>query len=137
MIANLLRLAVLLILAAIVVAIWNDLVAHASERVIASIYWPGDGTVPKNFFGTSSGERYDARAMKCASIDHGLGERRYLSLGRNHAEVIINDRGPFVKGRKLDCTPAVNEALHLDGLGSVRDEPWPPLPTPRPSEATP
>jgi len=35
----------------------------------------------------------------------------------------------------LDCTPAVDKALHLGGLGSVRVEAYPPLPKARPVEA--
>ena len=35
----------------------------------------------------------------------------------------------------LDCTPAVDKALHLGGLGSVRVEAYPPLPKARPAEA--
>jgi hypothetical protein len=55
--------------------------------------------------------------------------------GRNNIDVTINDHGPYRKGRALDCTPAVDKALHLDGLGSVRVEPYPPLPKARPVEA--
>lgn len=103
-----------------------------SATVVASIYFPGDGTVPKNDYNTSSGERYDAKAMKCASPDLPLGTKLYLRHGRSAAEVTINDRGPWVAGRGLDCTPAVDKALHLDGLDRVKVDSWPPLPKPRP-----
>jgi hypothetical protein len=36
--------------------------------VLASIYYPGDGIVPKNNYQTSSGERYDHSAPKCAAL---------------------------------------------------------------------
>jgi hypothetical protein len=42
------------------------------------------------------------------------------------------------KGRLASAphaTPAVDKALHLGGLGSVRVEPYPPLPKARPVEA--
>lgn len=104
----------------------------ATVSVVASIYWPGDGIVSKNDYDTSSGQRYDPNAFTCAAHEGVLlGTKLTLYFGRNSAVVTINDRGPFVRGRSLDCTPAVDKALHLDGLGRVRVEPWPPLPRPR------
>ena len=103
--------------------------------VLASIYYPGDGIVAKNNYQTSSGERYDQSAHKCAALQWPLGTMLHLVHGRNNIDVTINDHGPYRKGRALDCTPAVDKALHLGGLGSVRVEPYPPLPKVRPVEA--
>src|SRR6516165_10711239 len=103
--------------------------------VLASIYYPGDGVVAKNNYQTSSGERYDQSASKCAALQWPLGTMLHLVHGRNNIDVTINDHGPYRKGRALDCTPAVDKALHLGGLGSVRVEPYPPLPKARPVEA--
>jgi rare lipoprotein A (peptidoglycan hydrolase) len=103
--------------------------------VLASIYYPGDGIVAKNNYQTSSGERYDQSAPKCAALQWPLGTMLHLVHGRNNIDVTINDRGPYHGGRALDCTPAVDKALHLGGLGSVRVEPYPPLPKARPVEA--
>src|SRR6516225_10530429 len=36
--------------------------------VLASIYYPGDGVVAENNYQTSSGERYDQSASKCAAL---------------------------------------------------------------------
>ena len=102
--------------------------------VLASIYYPGDGVVAKNNYQTSSGERYDKAAPKCAALQWPLGTMLHLVRGRNNVDVTINDHGPYRKGRALDCTPAVDKALHLGGLGSVRVEPYPPLPKARPVE---
>jgi rare lipoprotein A len=102
--------------------------------VLASIYYPGDGIVAKNNYQTSSGERYDRGASKCAALQWPLGTMLHLVRGRNNVDVTINDHGPYRKGRALDCTPAVDKALHLGGLGSVRVEPYPPLPKARPVE---
>ena len=102
--------------------------------VLASIYYPGDGIVAKNNYQTSSGERYDQSAAKCAALQWPLGTMLHLVHGRNNIDVTINDHGPYGKGRALDCTPAVDKALHLGGLGSVRVEPYPPLPKARPME---
>jgi rare lipoprotein A len=103
--------------------------------VLASIYYPGDGIVAKNNYQTSSGERYDQSAHKCAALQWPLGTMLHLVHGRNNIDVTINDHGPYRRGRALDCTPAVDKALHLGGLGSVRVEPYPPLPQARPVEA--
>jgi hypothetical protein len=43
----------------------------------------------------------------------------HLVHGRNNIDVTINDHGPYRKGRALDCTPAVDKALHL-GVGARR-----------------
>ena len=103
--------------------------------VLASIYYPGDGIVAKNKYQTSSGQRYDQTAPKCAALQWPLGTMLHLVHDRNNIDVTINDHGPYRKGRALDCTPAVDKALHLGGLGSVRVEPYPPLPKGRPVEA--
>ena len=84
---------------------------------------------------TSSGERYDHSAPKCAALQWPLGTMLHLVHGRNNIDVTINDHGPYRRGRALDCTPAVDKALHLGGLGSVRVEAYPPLPKVRPVEA--
>jgi rare lipoprotein A len=103
--------------------------------VLASIYYPGDGIVAKNNYQTSSGQRYDQSAPRCAALNWPLGTMLHLVHGRNNIDVTINDHGPYRKGRALDCTPAVDKALHLGGLGSVRVEAYPPLPKARPVEA--
>ena len=103
--------------------------------VLASIYYPGDGIVAKNNYQTSSGQRYDQSAPNCAALQWPLGTMLHLVHGRNNIDVTINDHGPYRRGRALDCTPAVDKGLHLGGLGSVRVEPYPPLPKARPVEA--
>jgi len=105
--------------------------------VLASIYYPGDGIVAKNNYQTSSGELYDRSAPRCAALLWPLGTMLHLVHGRNNIDVTINDHGPYRRGRALDCTPAVDKALHLGGLGSVRVEPYPPLPKARPAEVEP
>jgi len=95
--------------------------------VVASIYGPHDsgGRI------ASTGARLDPSAMTCAHRDLRFGTKLYLRHGHNAAEITINDRGPFISGRTLDCTPSVGKALHLNGLGKVRIEPFPPLPRER------
>jgi len=72
--------------------------------VLASIYYPGDGIVAKNNYQTSSGQRYDQSAPKCAALQWPLGTMLHLVHGRNNIDVTINDHGPYRKGRALDCT---------------------------------
>ena len=84
---------------------------------------------------TSSGQRYDQTAPECAALKWPLGTMLHLVHDRNNIDVTINDHGPYRRGRALDCTPAVDKALHLGGLGSVRVEPYPPLPKARPVKA--
>ena len=72
--------------------------------VLASIYYPGDGIVAKNKYQTSSGQRYDQTAPKCAALKWPLGTMLHLVHGRNNIDVTINDHGPYRKGRALDCT---------------------------------
>lgn len=117
-----------LLAAAIFLAATAAARASAPGIVIASIYGPRDsgGQV------TSTGRRIDPNALTCAHKELPFGTRLVLHHGRNSAEVVITDRGPFVGGRNLDCTPAVDRALHLGGLGRVRVEFWPPLPKPNP-----
>ena len=79
--------------------------------VLASIYYPGDGIVAKNNYQTSSGERYDQSAPKCAALQWSLGTMLHLVHGRNNIDVTINDHGPYRRGRALDCKPAVDKAL--------------------------
>ena len=105
--------------------------------VLASIYYPGDGIVAKNNYQTSSGELYDRSAPRCAALLWPPGTMLHLVHGRSNIDVTINDHGPYRRGRALDCTPAVDKALHLGGLGSVRVEPYPPLPKARPAEVEP
>ena len=67
--------------------------------VLASIYYPGDGN-----YQTSSGQRYDQSAPKCAALQWPLGTMLHLVHGRNNIDMTINDHGPYRKGRALDCT---------------------------------
>jgi rare lipoprotein A len=99
--------------------------------VVCSIYAPGDS----GFARTPTGHRNDPKAFTCAHKTLPFGTRLILSRGRNKAEVVINDRGPFVRGRTLDCMPAVAKVLHFGGLGTVRVDHFPPLPQQRPEGA--
>jgi rare lipoprotein A len=71
---------------------------------------------------TSSGERYDMHAMTAAHKTWPMGTMvrvQNLENGRS-AVVRINDRGPFVRGRVIDCSYAAGKKLGLDRTGLAR-----------------
>ncbi len=75
---------------------------------------------------TASGTRYDMRAMTCAHRRHPFGawlRVTVLETGRS-VEVLVNDRGPFVRGRVVDLSYAAARALGIleQGLARVRVE---------------
>jgi rare lipoprotein A len=79
---------------------------------IASVYSGGR---------TASGERMNAGAMTAAHRTLPFGT---LVTVVNHnngrvAMVRINDRGPFVRGRVIDLSPAAARALGVSGLAPV------------------
>ncbi len=91
----------------------------ATERGVAS--WYG-----KDFHGkpTASGETYDMHAMTAAHRELPLGtvvDVENLENGR-HVRVVINDRGPFVRGRILDLSYGAAKKLGMAAAGLARVE---------------
>jgi len=86
--------------------------SHA-ETGIASVYTSAEGKW------TASGERMSNRAMTAAHRKLPLGSMVVVHHGQHSVKLRINDRGPFVKGRILDLTPAAAARLGIDGLGVV------------------
>jgi rare lipoprotein A len=75
---------------------------------------------------TASGEAYDKDAMTAAHRSLPFGTKvkvTYLKTGKS-VKVVINDRGPHVKGRIIDLSGAAARALGLieDGHGQVKLE---------------
>ena len=99
-------------------------IAKAADVVVASAYWED------RFVAT--GARFDKTMMAAAHKFLPFGTRLTLHHGHRSTVVVINDRGPYVRGRTLDLTPAANKYLQCGGLCRVRVEAWPPLPKPRP-----
>ena len=85
------------------------------ETGIASVYSYEAGS------GTASGERLNAEALTAAHKTLPFGTKVRVTNKSNGREVVvtINDRGPFVRGRIIDLTPAGARALGFDGLASV------------------
>jgi len=87
-----------------------------AESGIASVYSYGPLT--------ADGERFNPRAMTAAhrTLPFGTLVRVTISSGRSIL-VRINDRGPYVRGRIIDLTPAAARALNFSGLARVTIEP--------------
>jgi rare lipoprotein A len=70
---------------------------------------------------TASGERFHCGALTAAHRTLPFGTRvRVLDTRTGRSVVVrINDRGPFVRGRVIDLSPAAKEVLGMDGLAHV------------------
>jgi rare lipoprotein A len=71
---------------------------------------------------TSSGERYDMYAMTAAHKTWPMDtivRVDNLDNGKS-VKVRINDRGPFVKNRIIDCSYAAGKKLGIDKTGTAR-----------------
>lgn len=94
-----------------------------AESGIASVYGNGDGFCGKR---TANGERFDCGALTAASKTLRLGSHARVCRGTGRCITVrINDRGPFVRGRIIDLSPASARALGVDGLAHVTVEPLP------------
>jgi rare lipoprotein A len=85
-----------------------------AESGIASVYAYRGGK-------TASGERVNPSALTAAHRTLPFGTSVEVINRRNGKSVTvrINDRGPFVRGRVIDLTPAGARALGFSGLAPV------------------
>jgi rare lipoprotein A len=107
-----------LLLAALGAACWvGSGSANAAQRGIASIY-SYRGTE------TASGERSHPGALSAAHRSLPFGSRVLVKNRRNGRSVVvrINDRGPFIRGRIIDLTPAAADRLGFSGVAPVSVE---------------
>ena len=90
---------------------------HFVQTGVAS--WYGSG-----FEGgkTASGERFDPDEMTAAHRTLPFGTMVRVTNLRNHrsADVRIINRGPFIKGRIIDLSPAAARQLQIGKSGVVR-----------------
>jgi rare lipoprotein A len=70
---------------------------------------------------TASGEQMNSGAMTAAHRTLPFGTKVTVVNRRNGRSAIvrINDRGPFVRGRVIDLSPAAAHALDVSGLAPV------------------
>ena len=85
---------------------------------IASVYGQSSGSR------TASGERLNPGALTAAHRSFPFGSHIRVTNRRNGRSVVvtINDRGPFVRGRVVDVTPAAAHVLGFSGLTQVTVE---------------
>ena len=71
---------------------------------------------------TASGEVYDMYAMTVAHKTFSFGTKLKLTnvLNGRSVVVIVNDRGPFVRGRDIDLSKAAAMKLGIIGAGTGR-----------------
>src|SRR5262245_33268003 len=70
---------------------------------------------------TANGERAQPNGLTAAHRTLPFGTRVRVTNKSNGRSVVvrINDRGPFVRGRIIDLTPAAARALGFSGLAHV------------------
>jgi rare lipoprotein A len=85
---------------------------------VASVYSTESGSR------TASGARLNPGAMTAAHRSFPFGSKVRVTNRRNGRSVVVtvNDRGPFVRGRIIDVTPAAAQALGFSGLTQVTVE---------------
>jgi peptidoglycan lytic transglycosylase len=82
---------------------------------VASVYDRSSGKQ------TASGEQLDESALTAAHRSLPFGTMVRVKNNRNGREALvrINDRGPFVRGRIIDLTPAGAKVLGFSGTADV------------------
>ena len=86
----------------------------ANQSGIASVYSYKSGR-------TASGEHVQPSGLTAAHRSLPFGTKVRVTNRRNGRSVVvrINDRGPFVRGRVIDVSPAAARALGFSGLTHV------------------
>ncbi len=86
---------------------------------IGQASWYGPGFQGQE---TASGETFDAKKMTAAHPSLPLGSKIEVINLEQHkkAEVTINDRGPFVKGRVIDLSHAAAKKLGMEKKGTTK-----------------
>lgn len=88
--------------------------ARGGQAGMASVYGYQGGR-------TASGQVANPRRLTAAHRSLPFGTRVRVTNRRNGRSVVvrINDRGPFIRGRIIDVTPAAAQALGFSGLTPV------------------
>jgi rare lipoprotein A len=104
--------------AAALAAAWWPRVVLAAEHGLASVYSYRGGK-------TASGAASHSEGLTAAHRSLPFGSKVRVTNHRNGRSVVvrINDRGPFIRGRIIDITPAAARELGFSGLAMVSLEP--------------
>lgn len=90
-------------------------VSNIARAEVASIYGGSDGLCGSR---TANGEHLNCAAMTAAHRTWPFGT--LVRVCPNGCVVVrINDRGPFVRGRHIDLSPAAARAIGLHQTGTV------------------
>jgi rare lipoprotein A len=90
-------------------------VSGIANAQVASIYGGSDGLCGHR---TANGERLNCSAMTAAHRTLPFGTR--VRVCHNGCVIVrINDRGPWVRGRNIDLSPAAALAIGLNQTGHV------------------
>ena len=90
-------------------------VSGIANAQVASIYGGSDGLCGHR---TANGERLNCSAMTAAHRTLPFGTR--VRVCHNGCVIVrINDRGPWVRGRNIDLSPAAARAIGLNQTGHV------------------
>ena len=93
----------------------GTITSSVAQSGIASVYSYKGGK-------TASGERSHPGGLTAAHRSLPFGTKARVTNKRNGNSVVvrINDRGPFVRGRVIDLTPAGARSLGFSGLAPVQ-----------------
>jgi rare lipoprotein A len=93
--------------------------AMAGQSGIASVYSTESGSR------TASGTRLNPGGLTAAHRSLPLGSRVRVTNSSNGRSIVVtvNDRGPFVRGRIIDVTPAAAHALGFTSTARVTVNP--------------
>jgi rare lipoprotein A len=86
---------------------------NGGRRIVSAYYWEGRHT--------ASGQAFNPHAMTAAHRTLPFGTRLDVTNPRTGktVNVLINDRGPYVRGVSLDLSLGAAQAIGLRGTGSV------------------
>src|SRR5215470_6939836 len=89
--------------------------SQKSQTGVASVYSTDSGRK------TASGQRLKPSTVTAAHRTLPFGTKVRVTNKANGRSVVvmINDRGPFIRGRIIDVTPAAAKALGFSGITSV------------------
>ena len=94
----------------------THLTPSAADQVgVASVYSHESGS------GTASGQKLNRETFTAAHRTLPFGSKVKVTNKSNGRSVVVtvNDRGPFVRGRVIDLTPAAARVLGFSGLAQV------------------
>jgi rare lipoprotein A len=97
------------------ICVLTRLNASNGHAEVASVYGGADGHCGTL---TANGEHVNCTALTAAHRTLPFGTRVKV-CHQGYVIVRINDRGPFVRGRDIDLTPAAAHAIDLADLGQV------------------